>query len=330
MPMRGAADAHRRRRRAGPGRRGAPRPQGDVHVDHDADRDPAARPALRRRVAGPDPGLGGSGAPVVLYDEVGRMLTRAVCAWAGVPLADSRGGPPYRRPARHDRGPGGGRPPALAGPARPPPRGTLDRRRHRARPRIGTLPGAGRAARCEVIAEHRDARGRLLPRRIAAVELLNVLRPTVAVDRYVVFAALALHDHPRVAASGSADDEAATEQLRPGGTPVLPVLPGRPRPGSGAPSTGRVTTSRAAGGCCSTCTAPTTIRRSGREPERFRPERFAGWRGDPFALVPQGGGNHCDRAPLRRRVDHHRADEAGGDQPDRPRCATTYRRRTWR
>ena len=31
---------------------------------------------------------------------------------------------------------------------------------------------------------------------MAAVELLNVLRPTVAVDRFIVFAALALHRHP--------------------------------------------------------------------------------------------------------------------------------------
>ncbi|MEE3918236.1 hypothetical protein V2I01_05100 [Micromonospora sp. BRA006-A] len=28
------------------------------------------------------------------------------------------------------------------------------------------------------------------------------------------------------------------------------------------------------------------------EPARFRPERFAGWRDDPFGLVPQGGGDH--------------------------------------
>jgi fatty-acid peroxygenase len=48
-----------------------------------------------------------------------------------------------------------------------------------------------------VIAEHRDEQGRALSVRSAAVELLNLLRPTVAVGRYIVFAAMALHAHPR-------------------------------------------------------------------------------------------------------------------------------------
>ena len=28
------------------------------------------------------------------------------------------------------------------------------------------------------------------------------------------------------------------------------------------------------------------------EPDLFRPDRFAGWREDPYSLVPQGGGEH--------------------------------------
>src|SRR5690606_22106683 len=43
------------------------------------------------------------------------------------------------------------------------------------------------------IALHRDPGGKLLDERIAAVELLNVLRPTVAVSVYIVFVAHALH-----------------------------------------------------------------------------------------------------------------------------------------
>jgi fatty-acid peroxygenase len=35
-----------------------------------------------------------------------------------------------------------------------------------------------------------------LDRRTAAVELLNLIRPTVAVSRYIVFCALALHEFP--------------------------------------------------------------------------------------------------------------------------------------
>ena len=27
-------------------------------------------------------------------------------------------------------------------------------------------------------------------------------------------------------------------------------------------------------------------------PETFEPERFVGWQGDPYTLIPQGGGDH--------------------------------------
>lgn len=57
-----------------------------------------------------------------------------------------------------------------------------------------------------VIAGHRDASGDLLPPRIAAVELLNVTRPTVAVSVYIVFVAHALHLFPkRVPESANGD-----------------------------------------------------------------------------------------------------------------------------
>ena len=47
------------------------------------------------------------------------------------------------------------------------------------------------------MAHHRDRAGRRLPSRVAADELLNVLRPAVAVARLVTFAAHALHLHPQ-------------------------------------------------------------------------------------------------------------------------------------
>lgn len=46
------------------------------------------------------------------------------------------------------------------------------------------------------IASYREGDGQLLTVASAAVELINVLRPTVAVARCITFAALALHEHP--------------------------------------------------------------------------------------------------------------------------------------
>ncbi|MEV4665768.1 cytochrome P450 [Micromonospora echinofusca] len=229
-----------------------------------------------------------SGGPVVLYDEIGRMLTRAVCAWAGVPLADSE---VDRRTAElHAMIEG----PAALGPQHW--RGLWGRRRGERwigqvveRERAGTLP-APEGSALRVIAEHRDARGRLLPRRIAAVELLNVLRPTVAVDRFVVFAALALHDHPawrqRVRDSDEATESFVQEVRR--YYPFFPVAAARVRrpfdwQGYHFPRGRRVLLD-----LYGTNHHPALWP----EPERFLPERFTGWRGDPFALVPQGGGEH--------------------------------------
>ncbi|TDB73043.1 cytochrome P450 [Micromonospora sp. KC723] len=225
---------------------------------------------------------------VVLYDEVARVLMRTVCAWAGVPLAE-------REVARRT----GEMHAMITSAAAIGPRhlrGLLGRRRAEhwigdlvERTRLGALPvPEGSALR--VIAEHRDARGRLLPRRIAAVELLNVLRPTVAVDRYVAFAALALHDHPAWAERVRTSDEATewfVQEVR-RHYPFFPVAAARVRhafdwQGHHFPAGRRVLLD-----LYGTNHHPQLWP----EPERFRPERFAGWRDDPYGFVAQGGGEH--------------------------------------
>ncbi|MDZ5443761.1 cytochrome P450 [Micromonospora sp. 4G57] len=225
--------------------------------------------------------------PVVLYDEAARMLTRAVCAWAGVPLAD----PDVARwtselHAMIEA-------PAAVGPRHW--RGLLGRRRAERwtgevvdRVRAGALP-APEGSALRVIVEHRDDRGHPLPRRIAAVELLNVLRPTVAVDRFVVFAALALHDHPlwreRVRGDEPATETFVQEVRR--YYPFFPVAAARVRrpfewSGHHFPLGRRVLLD-----LYGTNRHPELWP----GPEQFRPDRFVGWRGDPFGLVPQGGGD---------------------------------------
>ncbi|MFE9184004.1 cytochrome P450 [Micromonospora haikouensis] len=225
---------------------------------------------------------------VVLHDEVAPLLTRAVCAWAGVPLADTE---VARRSAVMRS--------MIEGPTAFGPRhwrGRVGRRRGERwlgevveRARVGVLPAPPGSA-LRAIAEHRDGRGQLLPRRIAAVELLNVLRPTVAVDRFVVFAALALHDHPQWRDQVRGDDDATecfVQEVR-RYYPFFPVAAARVRrsfdwQGHHFPQ-GRRVLLDLYGTNHHEALWP--------EPEQFRPERFAGWRGDPYALVPQGGGEH--------------------------------------
>ncbi|MBB2962639.1 hypothetical protein [Methylobacterium sp. R2-1] len=66
---------------------------------------------------------------------------------------------------------------------------------------------------------------------MGAVELINVLRPTVANARYIVFSAMALHDHPDRRAAVADGKEAAdrfTYEVR-RFFPFIPFIGGRVR-----------------------------------------------------------------------------------------------------
>jgi fatty-acid peroxygenase len=75
------------------------------------------------------------------------------------------------------------------------------------RVRAGELEVADGSAP-HVIAWHRDLSGEQLDTKVAAVEPINVLRPVVAVARFVTFVTLALHEHPecRQALRAGGDD----------------------------------------------------------------------------------------------------------------------------
>ncbi|MGX1480171.1 UNVERIFIED_CONTAM: fatty-acid peroxygenase [Streptomyces canus] len=129
-----------------------------------------------------------SGRPVVLFDEASRILTQGVCRWAGIPLDDADS------TARDLVA-------MVDGFATPGPRHWRARRaRARSEAWLGGLVEEVRAggvtapagSTLETVTSHRDADGRLLDPHTAAVELLNVIRPTVAVCWFVAYAGHAL------------------------------------------------------------------------------------------------------------------------------------------
>ncbi len=131
---------------------------------------------------------------VVLHDEVEEILCRAVCEWAGVPLREPEVGQRTREMEAMISGSGSVGPQML--------RGLLLRTRTERwlqdivkKLRNGEFE-TSEGSPASVIVNHRDAEGRLLDPEVAAVEILNLLRPTVAIARFVTFAALALHEHP--------------------------------------------------------------------------------------------------------------------------------------
>ena len=228
---------------------------------------------------------------LVLFDHVRRVLCRAVCEWAGVPLPQED---VERRADEFEAmidGAGG--------------MGLRFRQGVRARKRveawIGGLIEQERGGAWKppedsalgLIAGHRDLDGNLLEPWVAAVEVINVLRPTVAVSRYVVFAALALHRHPEnreiLQAGGEEDLENFLHEVR-RFYPFFPFVAARVRKsfewkGYFFPEGTRVLLD-----LYGTNHDP----RTWEAPQEFRPERFRRRDINPWNFIPQGGGDHYE------------------------------------
>ncbi|MDT8760135.1 cytochrome P450 [Sphingomonas psychrotolerans] len=216
---------------------------------------------------------------VGFHDAFGELLTAAACDWAGLSLTAGERGARARELMAMIDGAGSAGPRTW--------RALLLRRRTEkwARMRLDALCGADATSPAGRIANAG------LDRVTSGVELLNLLRPTVAVARFATFAALALHEHREAADWLRADPanriEAFVQEVR-RFYPFFPVIGGRVRdafewrehrfaPGSwvllGLHATNH--DSRIWG-----------------DPERFRPERFVGRRSSGFDLIPQGAGDY--------------------------------------
>lgn len=224
---------------------------------------------------------------IVLFDEAVRILGTAVCRWAGIP--DKA---PELEPHLVDMATivdnfgavGWGQVRARAA------RRRVNRwaRGHIRAVRAGRMEPEERTALYRV-ARHRDRGGRLLPARVAADELINVLRPTIAVSWFVVFAAHALQAHSQWRHRLAWGDEdmltAFANEVR-RFYPFAPMVAARTRRsfhwlGHRFPK-GRWVILDLYG--------TDHDSHAWSEPEQFDPQRFIGTKRDRFAFIPQGGG----------------------------------------
>ncbi|WP_323127523.1 ChaB family protein [Brevibacterium limosum] len=228
---------------------------------------------------------------IVLHDFARAVLTRTACRWAGIDIEDTD----VPRLTRElglmvDRA-------GTKGPsnwkARRRRRGTENwatRQIEKVR-RGDSSPSADTAL--AVFAHHTDADGQLLSPEVAAVELINILRPTVAVARFIVFAAVALTEHPRWREAFAADEESDLEpfvqEVR-RFYPFFPVVPGRVRTPFGWRGHRFDVDDRVILDLYGTC----HDRRLWADPGAFEPSRFRGfnWAEDPNTLIAQGAGRH--------------------------------------
>lgn len=140
------------------------------------------------------------------------------------------------------------------------------------------------------IAAHRDAGGELLPIDVAAVELLNVIRPTIAVSVYVVFVAHALEVNPEARERLRSEPlyaEAFAQEVR-RYYPFFPAVAARVKHDFAWRG------HHFEAGCRVMLDLFGTNRdsRSWDRPNEFLPQRFVGVAPDAYSFVPQGGGTH--------------------------------------
>lgn len=226
---------------------------------------------------------------IVLHDEAREVLTRAACDWAGVSLPD------WEVPLRaHELGmmiEGAGT--ALGKTIK----GFELRRRaelwtreivHELR--SGCSPAPAKSPADRIACFHDDA-GLSLDLKTAGVELLNLLRPTVAVGRFITFAAQALHEHPewqeRLRSGAPEEKRAFVQEVR-RYYPFFPVVAGRVL----APFEWRGHRFRARDWVLLDLFGTNRDPALWGDPDRFRPDRFLGWTSSGFDLIPQGGGDY--------------------------------------
>ena len=225
---------------------------------------------------------------MTLHHAVEGLLCRAVCKWVGIHLSDYEAEQRTGELSAMIDGAGAIGPRNWKGLAL---RRRTERWAHRLIDDIRHAPLARQErSPLETIALFRDRSGQVLPTEVAAVELLNILRPTVAVARFITFAALALHNHPEY-----------RDKLREGGEPwrqmftmeVRRFYPFFPLVAGIALETFDWQGFRIKKGTWVMLDMHgiNHDRRTWGDPYEFRPERFENWPGNPNAPVPQGAGD---------------------------------------
>ena len=226
---------------------------------------------------------------VVFFKQARGVFCRAVCSWAGVPLPESQ----VKRRTEDL----GAMIDASGAVGLKHWRGRLSRQRtekwiegiiERVRNNQLEIPEDSAAY---IIANQRDLKGELLDIHTAAVELLNILRPTVAIARYATFAALALHEHPqcrqKLHNSGEEYCEWFVQEVR-RFYPFFPFAAAIVSHDFDWHGYHFTQGTRVLLDLYGTNHDPQLWE----HPEVFDPERFRDWNGSRFNLIPQGGGDY--------------------------------------
>ena len=226
---------------------------------------------------------------VVLMDEAEHILCRSACRWAGAPLSDEDAKQRTQELAAMIGGAGS------AGPRNWWSHLLRQRTERWARDVVQQAgsdnPEAAPGTPLSIIATHQDCDGKPLDIDIAAVELINVLRPTVAIARFIAFIGVAMYQYPGYRAyvqyGDNGDVEYFVHEVR-RFFPFFPFIGGIVNEpfawqGHHVPLGTWVLLD---------LYGTNHDTRIWGYPPVFRLERFSEWDGSAFNFIPQGGGDH--------------------------------------
>jgi fatty-acid peroxygenase len=226
---------------------------------------------------------------VILYDEVKEIMCRTACEWAGVPLPEEDVKEITKDLAAMFETP------AAIGPNH-----WMGRRaRNKVEKRMGHLVDKVRNDEINPpedtalyrFAWHRDLEGNLLTTDTASVEILNILRPIVAIAIFINFTALALHQHPEEREKLKSGDKQHAQMFVQEVRRFYPFFP------FVAALVKKDFTWNGYGFEEGTLTLLDLYGTNHHpeiweNPDVFNPDRFAKWDGSPFNFIPQGGGDY--------------------------------------
>lgn len=225
---------------------------------------------------------------VILFDEAKEILCRTACQWAGVPLPESDvKGRADDFSAMVDAF-------GAVGPRHWKGRTARNRSEDWIRNIIEDVrSGRLKTEECSALyamAFHRNLDGSQMDAQMAAVELINVLRPIVAISTFITFAALALYEHPECKEKLLTGDSNYLEMFA---QEVRRYYPFGPFIGARVQKDFIWKECEFKEGMLVLLDMYGTNHdsRIWKSPDEFRPERFKEWNDSLFNFIPQGGGD---------------------------------------
>ena len=225
---------------------------------------------------------------IVLFDEAQIIMCQVACRWAGVPL--------YNNEIKNRASDLGKMIDGFGAVGLRYRQGRCARKRSEKWIRDVIIkirskklsPPKGTAA--DTIAWHLDENKKLLSTQIAAVELINIIRPIVAIATYITFGVLTMYKHPQCRNKLQLKDDAYKQMFV---QEIRRFYPFTPYVGSQVKKSFSWKQYYIRKGTLVLLDIYGTNHdvRLWSDPYEFIPERFDNWAGNAFTFMPQGGGD---------------------------------------